>query len=78
MLGYESIFGLVKDLGPAGIGIFAGYLITEKAYALFKNRRNGGSSLRDGIILNMYETLIEMKTEMETQTGILKKLVKDD
>lgn len=64
-------YEFIKTIGPAGMGLFALYLITEKIVLMIKSRigNNGISNAR------LFEIIIEIKSEMKTHTDLLRRLV---
>ena len=73
-----SDLSFLRDIGPAGLGIFGGYLMLKEVFNFVKIRKNGNSITNTLLNQKIYETMIEMRAEMKTQTGLLKKMAKEN
>jgi hypothetical protein len=75
---------ILKTVGPAGMGVFAGYLIVKEVANLIRQRRNGngngnGTALTNSLLTQkVYEILIELRSESKRHTELLKELVRKD
>ena len=70
-----SEYELLKTAGPAGMGLFAAYLLGEKIVGTIRSKMNGNGLSHTLLTQKLFETMIEVKTEMKTQTELLKRLV---
>ena len=65
---------VLKDLGPMGVGLLGIYLISKEIVVGIKNKVNGNGISNQLLNHKILDILIELKTQSEKQTGILKQL----
>jgi hypothetical protein len=64
---------LILAAGPAGMGIFAGYLFVKEIFGFVKSR-NGNGVANTIATQEMFKAIIELKSQSKIQTGLLKEI----
>jgi hypothetical protein len=68
-------YEIIKDAGPLGIGLFAGYLFLKEIIKAVRKKNGNGVGLTNQLLnQDIYKTVVDLKSEAEKQTRLLEKI----